>query len=332
MQFPDRYKWYEAKFAADDMPDWNPGRFVSSNQEAPHQRLITFTAEISRERVPLRNAYKAAGQKAAVRINGGEERDLMVVSAPPPELVNNYPLFLCKGDIFSGETKTAREPTSVMADIQVLVCREEAPEVYDMGPDDLMSVGPFQGTGMDMRSSGIMAIFRYPTIVMFASGAGIATATALIESPVGCSTHLSPRMRTDVRLYYAAPNRTSLCLTDRFESWQEQYNVTVIPTTSGFMDAWDGDDTLVYDPETTAAVILTAGDKEAEAAALEVCREAEITAILLDNEHAPPPIYLDSTPKSFLRWKRDPQAEAMAAGAAAAASSASEEGSGTATE
>eukprot|EP00879_Flechtneria_rotunda_P026419 GHRR01028168.1.p1 GENE.GHRR01028168.1~~GHRR01028168.1.p1 ORF type:complete len:230 (+),score=54.24 GHRR01028168.1:207-896(+) len=161
MQFPDRYKWYEAKFAADDMPDWNPGRFVSSNQEAPHQRLITFTAEISRERVPLRNAYKAAGQKAAVRINGGEERDLMVVSAPPPELVNNYPLFLCKGDIFSGETKTAREPTSVMADIQVLVCREEAPEVYDMGPDDLMSVGPFQGTGMDMRSSGIMAIFRW---------------------------------------------------------------------------------------------------------------------------------------------------------------------------
>eukprot|EP00879_Flechtneria_rotunda_P010447 GHRR01010923.1.p2 GENE.GHRR01010923.1~~GHRR01010923.1.p2 ORF type:complete len:107 (+),score=47.83 GHRR01010923.1:287-607(+) len=79
-------------------------------------------------------------------------------------------------------------------------------------------------------------------------------------------------------------------------------------------------------------LLAAAGDKEAEAAALEVCREAEITAILLDNEHAPPPIYLDSTPKSFLRWKRDPQAEAMAAGAAAAASSASEEGSGTATE
>lgn len=35
MQFPDRARWYEAKFAADDMPDWNPGRFVSIEQEAP---------------------------------------------------------------------------------------------------------------------------------------------------------------------------------------------------------------------------------------------------------------------------------------------------------
>lgn len=78
MQFPDRYKWYEAKFAADDMPDWNPGSFVTSNQEAPYQRLITFTAEVSRERVPLRNAYKAAGQKAVIRVNGGEARHLAV--------------------------------------------------------------------------------------------------------------------------------------------------------------------------------------------------------------------------------------------------------------
>lgn len=35
MQFADRYKWYEAKFAADDMPDWTPGQFVSMEQEAP---------------------------------------------------------------------------------------------------------------------------------------------------------------------------------------------------------------------------------------------------------------------------------------------------------
>lgn len=47
-------------------------------QEAPHLRLITFEAEVSRERVPLRNAYKAAGQKAVVRVNGGEARHLVV--------------------------------------------------------------------------------------------------------------------------------------------------------------------------------------------------------------------------------------------------------------
>lgn len=98
---------------------------------------------------------------------------------------------------------------------------------------------------------------RFPTVIIFASGTGIATAAALIESPVGVGTHISPRLRQDVRLYYAAPNRTSLCLADRFEQWEEDYKVVVKPTTSGFMDAWDGDDTLVYDPENTAAVILS---------------------------------------------------------------------------
>jgi hypothetical protein len=78
MQFPDRYKWYEAKFAADDMPDWIPGRFISTSQQAPHMRLLTFEVEISRERVPLRNAYKAAGQRMNVRVNGGEKRSLTV--------------------------------------------------------------------------------------------------------------------------------------------------------------------------------------------------------------------------------------------------------------
>lgn len=42
MQFPDRYKWYEAKFAADDMPDWNPGTFVAMEQEAPGGAALPF--------------------------------------------------------------------------------------------------------------------------------------------------------------------------------------------------------------------------------------------------------------------------------------------------
>ncbi len=33
--------------------------------------------------------------------------------------------------------------------------------MYNMGPDDLISVGPFQGTGVDMRSTGIFAAFRW---------------------------------------------------------------------------------------------------------------------------------------------------------------------------
>jgi hypothetical protein len=33
--------------------------------------------------------------------------------------------------------------------------------------------------------------------------------------------------------------------------------VQVVPTTVSFSDAWDGDDTLVYDPESTVAFILS---------------------------------------------------------------------------
>jgi hypothetical protein len=45
---------------------------------AAGQRLLTFEAEISRERVPIRNAYKAAGQSAVIRINGGTKHVLPV--------------------------------------------------------------------------------------------------------------------------------------------------------------------------------------------------------------------------------------------------------------
>lgn len=58
-------------------------------------------------------------------------------------------------------------------------------------------------------------------------------------------------------LFSLTPYRTSLCLTERWDQWQEQYGVQVVPTTASFSDAWDGDDTLVYDPDSTAAFILS---------------------------------------------------------------------------
>ncbi len=45
-----------------------------------------------------------------------------------------------------------------------MVTRKEAPELYNAGPDDVVEVGPFQGTGLDLRSSPIMAIYAYPTV------------------------------------------------------------------------------------------------------------------------------------------------------------------------
>lgn len=49
----------------------------------------------------------------------------------------------------------------LQAEVQVLVNAKEAPEVYNMGADDLITVGPFECEGLDMRSSGIQALFRW---------------------------------------------------------------------------------------------------------------------------------------------------------------------------
>jgi hypothetical protein len=46
MQFQDRPKWYLAKFAADDMPDWNGGEFVSLDQEAPGARVAVCASAV----------------------------------------------------------------------------------------------------------------------------------------------------------------------------------------------------------------------------------------------------------------------------------------------
>ena len=51
-----------------------------------------------------------------------------------------------------------------------------------------------------------------------------------------------------------------------------------------------------------AAIILTGGDEEAEARALQLCKEAEISCVLRDSQEQLVPEFLSSTPKSFMTW------------------------------
>lgn len=50
------------------------------------------------------------------------------------------------------------------AEVHLLVTREEAPEVYDLEEDDSVEVGPFRGSGLDLRGSGILAVYQYQTV------------------------------------------------------------------------------------------------------------------------------------------------------------------------
>ena len=81
-----RDQWYIARFVADDAPDWNAGRYLRTEPAGPNYRTVVFEAEVSRERVPLRSAYKHVGQKAAVRVNSGPAREVTGESLPLPTL------------------------------------------------------------------------------------------------------------------------------------------------------------------------------------------------------------------------------------------------------
>ncbi|KAL4436125.1 hypothetical protein ABPG77_005573 [Micractinium sp. CCAP 211/92] len=290
-QYPDREQWYQAKWCAADQPDWNPARYVRSTQLAPGVREVVVECEISREKVPLRNAYLHVGQRAAVRVNSGVAHEVAPAAPPFPQALNREALLRVRGDILAGETKTVKEEISVLAELPLYVLEKEAPELYRMTEEDAVEVGPFTGGGLPLRGP-VAAVFLYPTVVIFCEGSGIAAAKALIEAgnePSG----LNLTRRPDVRMYYRAPNEAAMCYKGLFEQWQQRYGVQVITSTRDtFSDMFDDDQTLMYDPDTTAAVILCGDDKEAEDAAAEVCREAEIGVVVRQSEEAQPTEYL----------------------------------------
>ncbi|EFN60149.1 expressed protein [Chlorella variabilis] len=290
-QYPDRDQWYLAKFCAQDQPDWNPARFVRSTQLGPGIREIVVECEVSREKVPLRNAYRQIGQRASVRANSGVSAEALPAAPPFPQSLNRDVLLRVRGDITANEIKTVKEEISVLAELPLVVREEDAPELYKLSADDGVEVGPFVGGGLQLRGP-VSAVFLFPTVVIFAESAGIATARALIEAGSDPSG-LNFTRRADVRMYYRAPNEAALCYKDKYEEWGERYGVKVITSTrNSFSDMFDDDETLMYEPDTTAAIILTGGDEEAEAAAAEVCREAEITVVVKQSEEAEPTTYL----------------------------------------
>eukprot|EP00210_Caulerpa_lentillifera_P003269 g3120.t1 len=298
----NRANWYEAKWCAIDQPEWNPATFLSSTQITPELKLISIEVEISRERIALLNAYKRIGQKASIRIVNGMEYEVTTASAPFPEALNRHPLFLVRGDQSAYEVKTAVEASSVKTQLDVLVTKESAPDLFTIEEDTVLEVGPFKGGGINLRQSAL-GIYRYPTVVIFAEGLGIGTARALIEA-----THdipnLSLQFREDARLYYKAPNEDSFIFKDLFEEWEKK-GCKVLTTTESFQDVFDGDDTLVYEPTQTIALILTGGDEESEKAAMEVCKEAEITELVRESSDQPETVFLRTGDQQLALRLRD---------------------------
>ncbi|KAL0050332.1 hypothetical protein WJX82_009201 [Trebouxia sp. C0006] len=299
IQFQGREKWYEAKFCADDAPDWNPATFLRKQRATPGLQTIVLEVEISRDKVPIRNAYKHVGQRASVRVDSGIDRELAVSCSPFPQRWNKEALYKVRGDLYAGAMKLHEDTLSITGELELLVDEKDGEEIWNLTEGDSVEVGPFRGTGMNLRRD-IQGMFAYPTLVIFCEGkAGIAAAKALIEATPD-SGGLNFPLRQDVRMYYRAPNQEALSFQNRFGEWEERHRCKVITSTRGtFMDMFDDDDTLMYEPAQTAAIILTGDDEEAEKAALEVCKEAEITEIAIQSQEMPATDYLTVVQKDM---------------------------------
>jgi len=275
---PPSHTQYVAKFAAEDQPDWNAARLVAVDELLPGSvRLVTLEAEVSRERVPLRNAYLSPGQRARVRVLGGGECAVPVASPPPHPKLNHVALVMARGDISANETKTTREPTSALAKIQLWVTEAEAPDLWTAKPGEtLLELGPFKGTGIDLKE--IAGAFAFPTLVLFVSGEGVAAARALLGAAPDAGG-LVLNLRRDVVIYYKAPNARSLAFADELEAkWAQRAaaaggfdgsltsapKIRVVTATRGesFAEMFDDDDELEYDPAQTAAVLFTGNRTE----------------------------------------------------------------------
>jgi hypothetical protein len=269
---------YRAKVAGSDTPEWVRARVVSKRDLLPKLREVVLEVETSRELVALQNSYCAVGKTAQIKVKGSEPLVLVPACAPFPAEQQHAALLKLRGDLKAGQTKLPEEVCSVKQLLSVLVTPEDG-DAYDLYVEDedveedklAVEVGPFLGNGMSLRGA-IQHLYNYPTILICAQGQGIGTAKALIENVTRGSLDL--KYRDEIRLFYKVPNDDSVCYAELFDLWESEFGVKTVVHTSSFLDAFDDDETLEYEPESTA--VISMGEGETEKLAEELCEEAEI--------------------------------------------------------
>lgn len=273
-------KWYRtSEVDAAEQKDFNAATVLSVDDLVPGVRRVTLEAEISREFIPIDKAYTKTGQSVQVRLPGGTAVTVNPCSPPFPSESNWRVLYKLRGDIPAGTTKSPQFALSVKAPVEIHVTSAQS-ALYNVQPGAEVELGSFQANGLDLRP--IMFLTRFPTLLIFANGNGIAAARSLVEAQDVGSLYLN--MRSEVRLFYSAPTPSAVAYKDKFAHW-ESLNVKVRPTVDSkngeewdglvgsFADAFDADD-LEYDPDLTAAVVF--GDKKSNKAALQMLKEAGV--------------------------------------------------------
>eukprot|EP00793_Prasinoderma_coloniale_P003697 PRCOL_00003073-RA len=231
-------------------PRYFEAEVVRVEQVTKSVRDVTVLAEVSRELVPLTQAYKQVYEESLDRL---------------------------RGDIAASDSKVQLEPVSTLTEVTLRVDSARHRALYGLEPGDKVETGPFAGMGMSFRP--MQFIFGYPTVLICANGEGISSAKALIEC--GASDRgLCFHMREAVRLYQREEQDGSLAYADRHANWANAYHVDVHPVkraggAHALQDAFDADD-LEYDPDATAAIVFDGGDPGFKMSALKMLNDAGV--------------------------------------------------------
>mmetsp|Transcript_5010 Transcript_5010/g.9428 ORF Transcript_5010/g.9428 Transcript_5010/m.9428 type:complete len:346 (-) Transcript_5010:3-1040(-) len=267
----DRGAMYESTYGGEDSPEWLPARFVRAEQLSPGVRNIVLEIEKSREQVKITNAHTKIGQKAQVKVAGGEVRKLVTASSPEdPDSPENWAILLnLRGDTYAGSTKRVTDPISLKREVEFYVTESEALDVYNLTEDTQVEVGPWVGAGIKLKE--LQGMFKYRTLLVFsAGGAAAASARALLNAQSKKGLQLD--CREAVRLYSWASSEQEISYVTESPRWESQYTNLRVVTGTGdspsdvLASLFDNDDTLEYNPETCGALIL--GDSIATEQAL----------------------------------------------------------------
>ncbi|KAG0621303.1 hypothetical protein M758_3G009700 [Ceratodon purpureus] len=189
--------------------DWHAAKVLGVRDVAAGVRCVTLETEVSRELVALENAYMKPGNVAQIRLNGKELK--AVPSSPPFSAKINVPvLYKLRGDIPAGTMKLPQFSLSVKAPIELHVDEATNPELYAVTEGQELEVGPYvQESGLDLRP--ILTLARFPTVVFFARGRGLAVARAIVEAKDSDNGSMNLSFREEVRLFCSASKPSALC-------------------------------------------------------------------------------------------------------------------------
>lgn len=228
-----------------DPIEWTAAKIISSKPAAQGlQRLAVDTGSIADE-------YKIPGQFVQVRVGDSKPGFFAIASPPDP---NNQ-----------GVVELLVKPVPDSA----------SQLIADSKEGDSVDVSPVMGKGFPIAK---LPVDQYDTVLIFATGSGIAPVKALIES-----ADLQASGRKDVRLYYGTRSEDATPFTEDAAAWEGVKIINVYSSAGeGYVQDVFAKEGSLADGAKTGAVLC--GQKQ-------MCEQ--VTQILLERGVAPDNILLN---------------------------------------